>query len=412
MIDKQLQRTLNSLQVFCSHMEAECDWIGELGTLPQHLNVDCEDDVSARLNGCKFAQLQCMHCKQPVKRQNIAKHEADQCLERPYSCDYCHDYSSTCKDVTDNHWPICPCRSVPCPNECGKYLIRKDLEAHQANECLLAVVKCSFSFAGCKVEITRKEMPAHITESLADHMTLQAISHQKQLKEMQTDISELKAENQKLKDKLDEQNQKFKNQLDKQNEKIAAILRNPSVQSSKEVGAATVTPKAEETEGDPNVTPVLIVFKDFQQHTIWWSPPFYTHPQGYKMCLKVFPNGNRSGENTHVSVYINIMKGEFDDRLLWPFRGDLTIRLLRNNSETWYYEKVISFTERIHPRVSGRVVKGDKLIQGFGIDQFIPQDSLTTSSGYIQDNSLRFRILTSQVHGFSWVTMLPGSKKK
>ena len=352
-----------------------------------------------------------MHCKQPVKRQNIAKHEVDQCLERPYSCDYCHDYSSTCKDVTDNHWPIYPCRSIPCPNECGKYLIRKDLEVHQANECLLAVVKCSFSFAGCKVEIPRKEMPAHITESLADHMSLQAISHQKQLKEMQTDISELKAENQKLKDKLEEQNQKFKDQLDEQNEKIAAILRNPSVQSSKEVGAATVSPKAEETGGDPSVAPVLIVFKDFQQHTIWWSPPFYTHPQGYKMCLKIFPNGNRSGENTHVSVYINIMKGEFDDRLLWPFRGDLTIRLLRNNSETWYYEKVISFTERIHPRVSGRVVKGDKLIQGFGIDQFISQDSLTTSSGYIQDNSLRFRILTSQVHGFSWVTTSPGSKK-
>jgi TNF receptor-associated factor 4 len=313
--------------------------------------------------------------------------------------------------VTDNHWPICPCRSVPCPNECGKYLVRKNLEAHQASECLLAVVKCSFDFAGCKVEIPRKEMAAHITESLADHISLQAISHQKQLKELQADISELKAENQKLKDTLDEQSQKFKDQLDEQNQKIATLLRNPSVRSSEEV-TATVSPKVEETRGDQNVAPVIIVFKDFQQHTIWWSPPFYTHPQGYKMCLKVFPNGNRSGENTHMSVYINIMKGEFDDRLLWPFRGDLTIRLLRNNSETWYYEKVISFTERIHPRVSGRVVKGDKLIQGFGIDQFIPQDSLTSSSGYIQDNSLRFRILTSQVHGFSWVTTLPGSKKK
>ena len=139
-VDKQLQRTLSSLQVFCSHKEAGCDWMGELRSLPQHLNINCDDDVSARLNGCKFAQLQCIHCKQPIKRQSITKHEADQCLERPYSCDYCHDYSSTCKDVTDNHWPICPCRSVPCPNKCGKYLLRKDIEAHQANDCLLEVI--------------------------------------------------------------------------------------------------------------------------------------------------------------------------------------------------------------------------------------------------------------------------------
>ena len=46
----------------------------------------------------------------------------------------------------------------------------------------------SFGFAGCKVEIPRKEMAAHITESLADHMSLQAISHQQQLKELQADI--------------------------------------------------------------------------------------------------------------------------------------------------------------------------------------------------------------------------------
>ena len=167
--DKQLQRTLSSLQVFCSHKEAGCDWVGELGSLPQHLNVNCEDEVSARFNGCAFAQLQCIHCKEPIKRHNIMKHERDQCLERPFSCDYCHDYSSTCKDVTDNHWPTCPSRSIPCPNKCGKYPLRKDIETHLASECPLAVVECSFSYAGCKVKILRQDLAAHIAESLANH---------------------------------------------------------------------------------------------------------------------------------------------------------------------------------------------------------------------------------------------------
>ena len=401
--DKQLQRTLNSLQVFCSHKEAGCDWVGELGSLPQHLNVNCKDEVSARLSGCTFAQLQCIHCKEAIKRQNITKHETDQCLERPYSCDYCHEYSSTCKDVTDNHWPICHSRSIPCPNKCGKYPLRKDVETHLANECPLAVVECSFNYAGCKVKIPRQDMATHIAESLANHMSLQAISHKQQLKVLQADIKELKAENQKVKDQLDEQNQN-----------ITEILKNQSM-SSKEAAVPTSTSNEATANRDPSIAPVLIVFDDFQQHTIWWSPPFYTQPRGYKMCLKVFPNGNRSGENTHISVYVNVLKGEYDDQLPWPFRGDFTIRLLRNNSETWYYEKVVSFTERVSPRVSGRVVKGDKLIQGFGVDQFISQDAL--SLGYVQDNSLRFRVLCTvtshgpQIHGSSWAARLAGLRK-
>lgn len=251
-------------------------------------------------------------------------------------------------------------------------------------------------------------MASHITESLADHMSLQAISHQKQFKELQDDIEELKAENQKLKVQVKEQNQKLKDQLDEQNLKIAEILRSVSM-SSKEVAIAESPKEEPKSTNDPSIIPVLIIFNNYQQHTIWWSPPFYTHPQGYKMCLKVFPNGNRSGEHTHMSVYVNILKGEFDDKLQWPFRGDFTIRLLRNNSETWYYEKVVSFTERVHPRVAGRVIKGDKLVQGFGIDQFIPQDSLTSSSGYVQDNSLRFRVLCTVIsqgrHMPSWAAI-------
>ena len=106
-----------------------------------------------------------------------------------------HEYSSTCKDVTDNHWPIFPSRSIPCPNECGKYPLRKDVETHLANECPLAV--CSAMPVVKLRPLDRQDiMAAHIAESLANHMSLQAISHQQQLKVLQADIKQLKAENQ------------------------------------------------------------------------------------------------------------------------------------------------------------------------------------------------------------------------
>ena len=48
---------------------------------------------------------------------------------------------------------------------------------------------------------------------------------------------------------------------------------------------------------------------------VFESPSFYTdraENNGFKSKVKIYPNGERSGENTHVSVYIFVMKGEYD----------------------------------------------------------------------------------------------------
>ena len=34
----------------------------------------------------------------------------------------------------------------------------------------------------------------------------------------------------------------------------------------------------------------------------WYSSPFYSHPGGYKLCLKVDASGRSSGAGTHLSV--------------------------------------------------------------------------------------------------------------
>ena len=55
------------------------------------------------------------------------------------------------------------------------------------------------------------------------------------------------------------------------------------------------------------VPPPDIVMTDFEKHKkagdLWYSPPFYSHIGGYKMCLCVDANGYGDGEATHVSVY-------------------------------------------------------------------------------------------------------------
>ena len=56
--------------------------------------------------------------------------------------------------------------------------------------------------------------------------------------------------------------------------------------------------------------------------------PFYTSPQGYKICLQVYLNGDGIGKNSHMSLFFVIMKGEFDNILQWPFTHKVTFKLI------------------------------------------------------------------------------------
>ena len=50
-------------------------------------------------------------------------------------------------------------------------------------------------------------------------------------------------------------------------------------------------------------------------------PAFYTAKYGYKLCLRLYLNGDGTGKRTHLSLFIVIMRGEYDALLPWPFRN-------------------------------------------------------------------------------------------
>ena len=55
-----------------------------------------------------------------------------------------------------------------------------------------------------------------------------------------------------------------------------------------------------------------------------YSQPFYTSKYGYKMCARVYLNGDGMGKGTHMSLFFVIMRGDYDDLLQWPFRQKVT----------------------------------------------------------------------------------------
>lgn len=48
-------------------------------------------------------------------------------------------------------------------------------------------------------------------------------------------------------------------------------------------------------------------------------PAFYTNKYGYKMCLRIYLNGDGTGRGTHLSLFFVVMKGPSDALLRWPF---------------------------------------------------------------------------------------------
>ena len=70
-----------------------------------------------------------------------------------------------------------------------------------------------------------------------------------------------------------------------------------------------------------------LYFYHKRQGKAWYSPPFYSEPGGYKFCLRIDPNGMLEGKESHLLVWVYIMRGRFDESLKWPFTGKVTVQL-------------------------------------------------------------------------------------
>ena len=135
----------------------------------------------------------------------------------------------------------------------------------------------------------------------------------------------------------------------------------------------------------------------------WYSPPFYTGPGGYKMCLMVNANGYGAGAGTHVSVFVNLMRGEHDDKLTWPFCGAITIQLLNQHRDQDHVENIVDFADEnaAADNISGQVTSGEGARYSWGYRTFISHaklESTARTKQYLKNNRLKFRVNKVVLH--------------
>ena len=83
----------------------------------------------------------------------------------------------------------------------------------------------------------------------------------------------------------------------------------------------------------PNV-PVLFTTKDNRD---WTSPPFYTHPRGYKMELVISyrraGNANATPDNPfRCYAKFILLEGEYDDYLRFPIRMSIELHVMKKTT--------------------------------------------------------------------------------
>ena len=115
----------------------------------------------------------------------------------------------------------------------------------------------------------------------------------------------------------------------------------------------------------------------------FYSPCFYTSPDGYKMCARIYLNGDGMGRGTHISLFFVALPGDYDAILHWPFRPRVTFMLIdQDNAEHVINASSLSF-ER--PR-------RETNIANIGCPTFCSIEELNDRA-YVREDTMFFKII-------------------
>ena len=403
-IDKNVFRKIRALPVRCHFHSKGCGWQGELRGLQEHLDP--------HQGHCKFIDIVCPKgCGQTLPHSKLDTHLAKECPNRDQQCQYCDEtvpYSS----MTAHYDNDCTHIPLRCPNGCSELMPRGAIPQH-LSACPCQPTDCEFVGFGCSVKFARRDQGKHMQEYFHKHLHMVAeccTALSQTIARKQTEVSRITSQLQHKEKELDQlrnasslQQQNFDEKLQQQQtqfqEKIER-LEQQVMQLTLQVGNQSrlnnldLQHRVMILETQVPVPPYYFTVSNFALHkqggTQWTCPSFFSEVGGYKMAIEVSANGEGVGRDTHISVYIRIMHGEYDDMLRWPLRASVTIQLISQSGNEAHYEMTTPQYEW------GRVTNG-VIGVGWGWDKFIPHHELEFNpvrrTEYLKNDRLNFRVI-------------------
>ena len=343
MLHKKLVREVNALVVCCPQKELGCEWEGELSQVQNHLYPRVGEpelelhSTAVTPKGCRYVPVACTYkCGAELQRGLLAEHERDACPKRPIEMQIAN--------LTHMF------ESILVSNQ----LLRKELDevkqSHQSeirqlqlqHQRELEDIKKKY----CEI-LEHSKSQQQVVMKAVDVVT-QNIQQEEGLKEkikaeLKNEVEKLvEQKSQSLKAKLRNDMEKL---IEQKNRSLKAEVRKDTEkfvnQKSQSLSVHTMPLP---------VPPFYFTLNNIQHYKennfCWYSDPFYSHPGGYKMAMAIYPNGRSTGLETHLSVFVNIICGEFDNQLEWPCNLEVSIEAWKQSTHQWTNRRCISVSPR------------------------------------------------------------------
>ena len=279
--NKQNERAVNNLHVFCTNKDKGCDWQGEVNSITGHL---------ASSDGCKFEEVNCPNgCGESLERRYLSNHFDTGCPRSNITCQYC-TITGERQFINGQHQQQCPKLPLLCPNKCDVgTVLREHMEAHKA-KCPLELIQCDYYEMGCKDSMARKDKPNHDKEKMENHLSIMKSKYlhtTSKLADAEKEIVELRQKTKLIEDML------FRHLFQWH------------------------TTLVEKVKSQQNKTPITLRMSEYSKRKednsewssscfSWDIPVLQVNPE---VKLQAIPAGCDDNKGTHLSVQLCLVKG-------------------------------------------------------------------------------------------------------
>uniref|UniRef100_A0A674MBP3 TNF receptor-associated factor n=1 Tax=Takifugu rubripes TaxID=31033 RepID=A0A674MBP3_TAKRU len=391
--DNAVRREVEHLPAAC--INENCTW---KGTIKEYeLNHEGK---------CEFMIISCPSCKEHIRFNEQERHNERECPERTLNCKYCKEPFHF-KNIKA-HDEICPKYPMICEG-CAKKKIPREKYVDHIKFCSKFRTPCRFHVVGCDMSVEKEKIHDHERAYAYEHLNLlltTSSGEKTKVAELGRRCTELEVKANTFENVvcvLNREVERFATTMEASNrqhkldqDKIEA-LSNKVRQLERTVGLKDLT--VAEMEGrlrEMSATTFDGVFvwriSDFakkRQDAIagrapaMFSPAFYTSKYGYKMCLRIYLNGDGTGRGSHLSLFFVVMRGQSDALLKWPFNQKVTLMLLDQSNR----EHIIdAFRPDVTSSSFQRPVSEMNIASGCPL--FCPLSKLDGKNSYIRDDTI------------------------
>uniref|UniRef100_A0A8C5HRK6 TNF receptor-associated factor n=1 Tax=Gouania willdenowi TaxID=441366 RepID=A0A8C5HRK6_GOUWI len=386
--DNAARREVEALAAVCPN--EGCTWTGNI-----------KEFEATHEGHCDFMIILCPSCKELMRANEQERHNERECPERTLNCKYCKE-PFLLKNIKA-HDEICPKYPMICEG-CAKKKIPREKYVDHIKFCSKFKAPCRFHVVGCDTSVEKEKIHDHERQCSYEHLNLllektKVAELSRRCQELEAKVSTfenivcvLNREMERSSTTMEAYNRQHRLDQDKieiLNNKVRQLERTVSL---RDLSIVEMEGKMREMSAATYDGVFVWKISDFtkkRQDAVagrapaMFSPAFYTSKYGYKMCLRIYLNGDGTGRGTHLSLFFVVMRGHSDALLKWPFNQKVTLMLLDQNNR----EHIIdAFRPDISSSSFQRPVSDMNIASGCPL--FCPLPKLDSKNSYIRDDTI------------------------